>query len=51
MDASVWFPDAALAPDQPPLAVQLCAAGLVDQVRTGTRLPVAEVWLAWSVTV
>ena len=36
---SVWVPEAALVPDQPPLAVQLVATGLVDQVRTGTMLP------------
>jgi hypothetical protein len=46
----VWLPEAALVPDQPPLARQLVATGLVDQVRTGARLPVAEVRLAVSVT-
>ena len=48
--ASVWVPEAAFVPDQPPLAVQLCATGLVDQVSTGAKLPVAEVLLALSVT-
>src|SRR5690349_19570955 len=50
MVASVWVPEAAFVPDQPPLAVQLCATGLVDQVSTGVRLPVADVLLALSVT-
>src|SRR6187431_2127565 len=47
----VWEPEAALVPDQPPLAVQLVATGLVDQVRRGVISPVAEVELALSVTV
>ena len=46
MVASVCVPEAALVPDQPPLAVQLVATGLVDQVSTGAKLPVAEVLLA-----
>src|SRR5690348_2348172 len=50
MVESVCVPEAAFVPDQPPLAVQLWATGLVDQVRTGVRLPVAEVLLAFSVT-
>jgi hypothetical protein len=51
MFESVWAPEAALVPDQPPLAVQLVATGLVDQVRRGVISPVAEVALAVSVTV
>jgi hypothetical protein len=50
MLGKVCVPDAALSPDQPPLARQLCATGFVDQVSTGARLPVADVWLARSVT-
>jgi len=50
MSGNVTVPEAALVPDQPPLARQLVATGLVDQVNTGTRLPVADVELARSVT-
>jgi hypothetical protein len=50
MTGNVTVPEAALVPDQPPLARQLVATGLVDQVSTGTRLPVADVELARSVT-
>src|SRR5262245_31733056 len=47
---SVWEPLAAFVPDQPPPAMQLRAAGVVDQVSTGVRLPVAEVRFARKVT-
>ena len=50
MLGKVCVPDAALSPDQPPLARQLCATGFVDHVSTGVRLPVAYVWLARSET-
>jgi hypothetical protein len=43
---SVSLPDANLVPPQPPRAVQLEATGDVDQVSTGTKRPVAEVWFA-----
>src|SRR5688500_13729383 len=50
MAGNVMVPEAACVPDQPPLARQLLATGLVDQVSTGTRLPVADVELARNVT-
>src|SRR5689334_8057818 len=46
MVASVSLPEANLVPLHAPLAVQLEATGVVDQVSTGVRLPVAEVWFA-----
>jgi hypothetical protein len=49
--ASVSLPEANLVPLHPPLARQLVATGVVDQVNTGTRLPVAEVCFAVKVTV
>jgi hypothetical protein len=51
MVASVSLPEANFEPLQSPLAVQPEATGEVDQVRTGVRLPVAEVWLAVKVMV
>jgi hypothetical protein len=51
MAVSVWFPDAAFVPDHPPLAVQLVATGLVDQVSLGVTLPVPLLGLAVNVTV
>jgi hypothetical protein len=50
MLGNVCVPDAALSPDQPPLARQLCATGFVDQVSTGARLPLADVWFARNET-
>src|SRR5689334_1688734 len=47
----VCEPDAALVPDQPPLAVQLVATGFVDQVSLGVTLPVPLLGLAVSETV
>jgi hypothetical protein len=47
----VSVPDANLVPLQAPLAVQLVATGVVDQVSTGVRLPVADVLLAVKVMV
>ena len=47
---NVWVPDAALVPDQPPLAVQLAAAGVVDQVSFGVTLPDPLDGLALKVT-
>src|SRR5688572_3628570 len=49
MAGKVSVPEANLVPLQAPLAVQLDATGVVDQVRTGVRLPVAEVLLAVNV--
>src|SRR4051812_19289973 len=46
MVATVSLPEANLVPLQAPLAVQLEATGVVDQVSTGVRLPVAEVLFA-----
>jgi len=46
IEANVSVPEANLVPLQAPLAVQLEATGVVDQVSTGARLPVAEVLFA-----
>jgi hypothetical protein len=43
MLGNVCVPEAAFVPDHPPLAAQLAAVGLVDHVRTGVMLPVADV--------
>jgi hypothetical protein len=51
MVASVSLPDANFVPLQPPPATQLVATGEVDHVRTGTRLPVADVLFAVKVIV
>jgi hypothetical protein len=51
MAASVSLPEANLVPLQPPLAAQLDATGVVDQVSTGVTLPVPEAGLAVKVMV
>jgi hypothetical protein len=48
---SVCEPDANLVPLHPPLATQLVAAGVVDHVSTGTRLPTAADLFTVKVTV
>jgi hypothetical protein len=50
MAGRVTVPETALVPDQPPLARQLDATGVVDHVSTGTVLPTADVVFARSVT-
>jgi len=49
MLASVSLPEANLVPLHAPLAAQLEATGVVDQVSFGVRLPVADVWFALKV--
>ena len=50
MADKVCVPDAALVPDQPPLALQLVAVGLVDQVSRGVSVLFADVGLTLRFT-